>query len=209
MNVHRSATLIGSAVIGVGMSASAYARVTRPWLSRWGATEEETIRTLPGDEIVPAPAMTTTHAITIDVPPAQVWPWLMQMGPGRGGVYTYDWIENRLGLDMHSADRIHPEWQDLAVGNEFHLSKNGPPLRVEGLDPERTLLMAYPDLSWSWVFALEPIEGGRSRLLDRNRMPVGRVRDRFRLELLLPGAFLMERKMLLGIKARAERAVTS
>lgn len=209
MTVQRNATLFGSILIGAGISGAAYGRAIRPWLSHWGATEEETTRPLSGDEIVHAPAMTTTHAITIDVPPSQDWPWLMQMGPGRGGVYTYDWIENRLGLDMHSADRIHPEWQDLAVGNEFHLSKNGPPLRVEALEPERTLLMAYPDLSWSWVFALEPIEGGRSRLLDRNRMPVGRVRDRVRLELLLPGAFLMERKMLLGIKARAERAVTS
>ena len=150
--------------------------------------------------------MATTHAITIDAPPEVVWPWLMQMGPGRGGVYTYDSIENLMGLDMHSADRIHPEWQDLAVGNEFHLSKSGPPLRVEAIEPQRTLLLAMPDRTWSWVFVLEPAEGGRTRLIERNRMPVGQVKARLRLELMLPGACLMERKMLLGIKARAEKA---
>jgi hypothetical protein len=171
-----------------------------------GATDEEIGRALPGDEIVPPPAMATTHAITIDAPPEAVWPWLMQMGPGRGGVYTYDWIENLMGLDMHSADRIHPEWQDLAAGNEFHLSKSGPPLRVEAIEPRRTLLLAMPDRTWSWVFFLEPAEGGRTRLIERNRMPVGRVKERLRLELMLPGAYLMERKMLRGIKTRAEQA---
>ncbi len=192
--------------LGIGLALAAYGLGVRSRLMTAGATKGEISRALPGDEIVPQPAMATTHAITIDAPPEAVWPWLMQMGPGRGGVYTYDWIENLMGLDMHSADRIHPEWQDLAVGHEFHLSKSGPPLRVEAIDPQRTLLLAMPDRTWSWVFCLEPAEGGRTRLIERNRMPVGRLTERLRLELLLPGAYLMERKMLRGITARAEQA---
>ena len=186
--------------------AAAYQDLLRPELLQRGATDEEMHRPLPGDDLVPEPALTTTHAVTIDAPPSAVWPWLLQMGPGRAGAYTYDWIENLFGLNMHSADRIVPEWQHMAPGDAFNAGGKGPPLRVEQVDPERTLLLALPDRTWSWVFALEPVEGGRTRLIERNRFPVAEFGQRLRLEVMLPGAYLMERKMLLGIKQRAERA---
>jgi hypothetical protein len=182
-----------------------YLRGLRPLFLRWGATDEEVLRDLPGDELVPISGPSTTNAVTIDAPPSLVWPWLVQMGPGRAGAYTYDWIENLFRLNMHSADRIVPEWQHMAVGDAFPMGPNGPVLEVVALDPERSLVLAYPDGSWSWAFALEPLAGDRTRLITRNRMPVRQLADRVRLEVMLPGAFLMMRKMLLGIRDRAER----
>ena len=93
-------------VAGVGVAAVVYWKGFRPWSSAWGVTPEDAVRSLAGDEIVAEPAVQTTQGITIDASPAGVWPWLVQMGPGRGGAYTYDWIENLLGLNMRSADRI-------------------------------------------------------------------------------------------------------
>lgn len=185
-------------------TAAAYRRAIRPRLLRWGATDEEATKSLPGDEIIPDPGIVTTHAVTIGAPPVAVWPWLIQMGPGRAGAYTFDWVENLCGLDMHSADRIVPEWQQMAVGDAFQLSRNGPPLRIAILEPERAMVAAMPDGSWSWAFVLEPLPGSRTRLVTRNRIPTRRLRDRVGLELMLPGAFLMEQQMLRGIKQRAE-----
>jgi hypothetical protein len=179
--------------------------VLRPVFLHWGAVDGEIARTMPGDDIVPVSGPSTTNAVTIDAPPSLVWPWLVQMGPGRAGAYTYDWVENLLGLNMHSADRIVPEWQVMQVGDAFPLGPNGLALRVVALDPDRSLVLAYPDGTWSWSFLLEPLAGNRTRLVTRNRMPANRLADRLRLELMLPGAFVMMRKMLLGIKQRAER----
>lgn len=92
----------------------------RPWISTWGATDVEATRTLPGDELVPNPTSTTTLAVTIDAPPKEVWAWLARMGADRGGFYTYLLVENTLlRLGIHNADRIHPEWQDIEVGDHF------------------------------------------------------------------------------------------
>lgn len=88
----------------------------RRWRCRWGATDEEVKRTLPGDELVPAPEWQWTHAITINAPPEQVWPWIVQMGQGRGGFYSYEALEDLVGCKIHNASRIVPEWQDLKVG---------------------------------------------------------------------------------------------
>jgi hypothetical protein len=176
----------------------------RRWSNQWGATSAEATGALPGDELVAEPAVQTTHAVTIAAPPADVWPWLVQMGPGRAGAYTYDWVENLLGLNMHSADRIVPEWQSMAVGDAFPLGEGGPALTVVRLDPERALVLAFPDGAWSWAFVLQPHADHQTRLITRNRAPADNPRSRLRWELMLPGAFLMERKMLLGIKQRAE-----
>lgn len=203
------ATRCNVVIVGMGMAAVAYWKLFRPWSSRWGATDDDTRKTLPGDEIVHEPAVQTTQGITINAPPGAVWQWLVQMGPGRGGAYTYDWVENLFGLDMHSADRIVPEWQHTEAGDAFQLSKNGPPLRVEAIEPERALVLGLPDRTWSWVFVLEPLDEMRTRLVTRNRAPSDQFRARLQWELLLPGAFLMMRKMLLGIKERAERPAST
>jgi hypothetical protein len=199
--------IAGGAVLLLGAAALSY-----PWLLRrqcltWGARPEEVGRDLPGDDLLPNADIVATRAITIDAPPGAVWPWLVQMGSGRGGVYTYDWIENLFGLGMHSADEILPEFQDMKVGDEYQLGPNRPSMRVEVLEPERFLVFRFEDQNWVWIFALVP-EDGMTRLVSRNRIatPQASAPTRlFNMMIMEPGSLVMERKMLLGIKERAER----
>ena len=172
----------------------------------WGATADEAARSLPGDELLADADVVSTRAITIDAPPSDVWPWLVQMGSGRGGAYTYDWIENLFGLEMRSADTIHPEWQNLAVGDVIPGKASLPGMRVEVLEPERALVSRSEDGTWVWAFALEDL-GGRTRLLSRNRIAMVEpsLGDRIGMAVMEPGSLVMERKMLCGIKQRAER----
>ncbi|MGF0319127.1 hypothetical protein [Nocardia fluminea] len=144
--------------------------------------------------------------MSVDAGADAIWPWLVQIGPGRGGAYTYDWIENLLGLNMHSVDDILPEFQNLSVGDTFALGDRGPTMRVAVLDPARALVFSSTEGNWVWAFALYP-DGHRTRLVSRNRIapsasPAARLINRLIME---PGSWVMERKMLLGIKHRAER----
>src|SRR5579863_4187958 len=198
-------TAVGAAW-AAGTGAIAYTLFLRRPCLTWGATAEEVSGKLPGDELLPDAGLISTRAVTIDASPGAVWPWLVQMGSGRGGAYAYDWIENLLGLNMHSAHQILPQFQDLAVGDELPLGPGRPVMRVEVCDPERALAVRIADGNWVWIFALVP-EGGRTRLISRNRiatpgaaLPV-RVLNMLVME---PGSLIMERKMLLGIKERAE-----
>jgi len=151
------------------------------------------------------PKLNATHAITINAPAADVWPWLVQLGQHRGGFYSYSWLENLVGCDMHNADRIVPEWQELKVGDEVWLHPKAPPLRVLAIEPGRAIV-----LEKCWSFVLHPIDENRTRLIIRGR---GEFNPDFKnglLNFLLwrgifePAHFIMERKMLLGIKQRAE-----
>jgi hypothetical protein len=201
--------LLGAGLIAVGGAvavSTVYLRQLREPCLTWGATDEETVRAMPGDDLLPVPELVTTRAIGIDAPARDVWPWLVQMGPGRGGAYTYDWVENLARLDMHSADRIHPEWQQLEVGDVMALGAKGPRMRVQTLEPERALVYATDDHAWVWAFGLYP-EGDGTRLVSRNRIdwPKGSRLGDVGHVLMEPGSLLMERKMLLGIKERAER----
>jgi hypothetical protein len=184
-------------------------RLYHAWLRRsildWGARPDEAASRLPGDELLDDPDVVATRAITIDAPPSAVWPWLIQMGPGRGGVYTYDWIENLFGLDMHSVDRIVPEWQSMEVGFEWR-NPQGKAMRVEVVEAERAIVLRAEDGGWVWAFVLVP-DGAGTRLISRNRFLLtgnGIARAAF-VYLMEPGSLVMERKMLLGIKSRAER----
>jgi hypothetical protein len=200
------------AVAGVAASVVAierlYSRSLRDWVLTWGATAEEAAQPLPGDDLLAHADIVATRAIGIDAPPSAIWPWLVQMGPGRAGAYTYDWIENLFGLNMHSADRIHPEWQNLAVGDVLRSRKDGHGMRVEILRPERTLSNRSEAGDWVWTFVLVP-EDGSTRLISRNRIAMKGAAAGQRLGMLVmePGSLVMERKMLLGIKQRAERSV--
>jgi hypothetical protein len=200
------------AVSVVGAAATAavfvvYPRFGRERCLQWGATDEEAEADLPGDDLLTAPDILSTRAITIDAPAAAIWPWLLQFGPGRGGAYTYDWIENLMGLNMHSADRILPEFQQLKVGDAFPLGTKGPVVRVASIDPEGSLVFRSDDGHWVWSFTLVET-GDRTRLLSRNRIaspdagPIGRAVNTAIME---PGSLVMERKMLHGLKERAER----
>ncbi len=127
------------------------------------------------------------------------------MGSDRGGAYTYDWIENLLGLRMRSADRVIPEFQDLKPGDVLFSPKNGPGMKAEIVDAERTLAWRSEDGRWVWSFVLEPVDGG-TRLVSRNRIAIGdSLSGRLGMAVMEPGSWVMERKMLLGIKERAEK----
>ena len=198
-----AATATATAVLG----PLGYLLFLRRWCLTWGARADEVAARLPGDELLAGAGLVTTRAVTIDAPAAAVWPWLAQMGSGRGGAYTYDWIENLFGLNMHSASEVLPEFQDIKVGDELPLGSGGPVMRVEVLDPPRALAVRSSDQNWAWIFALLP-DGGSTRLISRNRIAVralGPVTRLFYLLFMEPGSLVMERKMLLGIKRRAER----
>lgn len=210
------------AALTAAAAAAAYVLAVRPRLLRWGATTQEAAGPLPGDELVPTPRMQSTRAVTIGAPASHVWPWLIQMGAGRGGMYSYDALENAAGLGMHSADRILPEFQGLLVGDIIPLSPDvGIPVRlleaevVLGLggtmDPRNGKISpsggptSGPRLDLGWTFVLRPVGTHTTRLLSRTRydyspLPVGLVLR----PLLEPLQFLMERRLLLGIRSRAE-----
>ena len=193
------------AALATGLGAFAYPLFFRCWCLTWGARPEEVSRELPGDELLADAGIVSTRAITIGAPPDAVWPWLVQMGSGRGGVYTYDWIENLLGLNMHSARQILPQFQDVKVGDELPLGPGRPMMRAVVCDPERTLTFRFADGNWVWIFALFA-EDGQTRLISRNRIaaPAALPARLFSMLVMEPGSLVMERKMLLGIRQRAE-----
>jgi hypothetical protein len=184
------------AMAGVA-TAALYVLVVRPWLLGWGATPAERCKSLPGDELVPNPASQSTRAVTIGAPVEEVWPWLAQIGQDRGGFYSYEWLENLAGCRMRNADRIHPEWQRREVGETILLHPaNGLPLAR--FEPNRVLALE----GWG-AFVLEPFDRKRTRLIARGRQrPLASITYALLMEI---PHFVMERKMLLGIKARAEQ----
>jgi len=208
MTVTRKNRIRAAAVAALagGLGALAYPLFFRHWCLTWGARPEEVSGKLPGDELLTDADIVSTRAISIDAPPGAIWPWLVQMGSGRGGVYTYDWIENLLGLNMHSARRILPQFQDIKVGDQLPLGPGRPAMQIAVCDLERTLTIRFADGNWVWIFALVA-EDGQTRLISRNRIatpgapPPVRL---FNLFVMEPGSLIMERKMLLGIKQRAE-----
>jgi hypothetical protein len=177
-------------------------RLRQPVLT-CGATAQEATSPLPGDELLAEADGVATRAIWIDAPAGAVWPWVAQMGPSpRGGAYTYDWIENLLGLDMHSADRVLPEFQHPEVGDTIGYGANR--MRVERVQPQRVLAWRSEDGNWVWTFILEE-QGGRTRLISRNRFRLPTLVARLGMLPMEPASLVMERKMLRGIKRRAER----
>jgi hypothetical protein len=180
-----------------------YRKLLRRWILTWGATSEEAAARLPGDELLEAADGVATRAITIAAPPSDVWPWIAQMGPyPRGGAYTYDWIENILGLNMHSANGVLPEYQDPQPGDGFGYGANEMSFRI--VDTERVLATQSADGNWVWTFILQD-QNGQTRLISRNRFRLPRLRDRIGMIPMEPGSLVMERKMLKGIKRRAEQ----
>jgi hypothetical protein len=189
------------------------------WHRSWGATTLEARDGVPGDGLACEPAVQTTRALTINAGPGDVWRWLVQIGQGRGGFYTYEWIQNAIGAHMHNADRILPEHQSLAPGDrirltpEFYLGRvPGQFYRVAEILPGRALvLVQQPPAGGSitWSFVLRRVPPNRTRLIVRSRRSAppstfGRIMQRLELLLLEPGYFVMERGMLRGIKRRAE-----
>ncbi len=197
------------------------APVGRRRYNRWGAFDTEVNGRMPGDELVPRPRLGYTRAIEIDAPPDRVWPWLVQMGQGRGGLYSFDGLENLVGCDIHSADRVLPEHQELQAGDLVRLGPVGYPcFRVAGVEPGAALVLVGADprpphaaasadapggvATWQWW--LRPAsDGRRTRLLSRQRLSYPPTVGMHVLwHLVEPVGFVMERRMLLGVKRRAE-----
>ncbi len=169
----------------------------------WGATDVEASSRLPGDELLEDADGVATRAIEIAAPPSAVWPWIAQMGPEpRGGAYTFDWIENLLGLGMHSVDRVLPEFQHPEIGDTISLGANR--MRLARVEPERVFSWRSEDGNWVWTFVLEPYNGG-TRLVSRNRYRLQTLGARIGMLPMEPASLVMEWKMLRGIKQRAER----
>jgi len=195
-------TLLRAAALAAG-AALAYGKLLRRPILTWGATPAEAEARLPGDELLADADGVATRAITIDAPASAVWPWIAQMGPSpRGGAYTYDFVENLLGLNMHSVDRVLPEYQHPTIGDGFGYGRNR--MRFERVEPERVLALRSADGNWVWSFVLEERDE-KTRLVSRNRFRLPRLTDRIGMIPMEPGSLIMERKMLQGIKQRAER----
>ena len=177
-----------------------------PRMNRWGAAQEEIDASYPGDELVPAPARFINRAITIQASPERIYPWLVQMGADKGGLYSHTWLEALIRCPMVNADRIHAEWQNLQVGDEVKMCPKDPappPYIVSQLHPDRAIVLGHQDNGvWVdvWQFVLVPQTAASTRLILRTRtMMTGGFWDAIQ-----PGVFLMEHGMLRGIKARAE-----
>jgi hypothetical protein len=198
----RASALALAAVLG-----ALYRSLLRSPILTWGATEEEAASRLPGDELLEGADGVATRAIEIDAPAAAVWPWLVQMGPSpRGGAYTYDWIENLFSLNIHSVDHVLPEFQHPQIGDTIAFGSNR--MRLERVEPEHVLARRSEDGNWVWTFVLDERDG-RTRLISRNRFRLPTLAARIGVLPMEPASLAMERKMLRGIKQRAERLASS
>jgi len=197
----------------------------KSWHSRWGATGAEVKRPLPGDDLVPQSKGGYTHAVTIHAPASEVWPWVVQIGQGRGGYYSYELLENLTGCNIHNADDIMPGFQRLGVGDSILMHpKNPNPYKVAAIEPGRVLvLLIRVDApaggsfepghkaprtyqNQSWVLFLEETGEGTTRLISRSRNDyAGGLANTLLYGFFGPVSLVMDRKMLMGIKQRAEK----
>jgi hypothetical protein len=200
----RGALYAGLIIIGAtGTAVVAYLLVFRPWQLRWGATDEELARPMPGDDLVEAPDLDATRGLTVEAPPEDIWPWLVQMGYLRAGFYSYDRLDN---AGIPSAERILPEYQDLKVGGEVPIDRINR-MEVVALEPKRVMAWNLAGRDFTWAWGLYPEGESRTRLVSRIRMkyvwkwPV--ILGYFMIDV---GDFIMMRKCMRGIKRRAEGA---
>jgi hypothetical protein len=200
-----------TSVIAVG-AAAAYLLAVRPWQLRWGATDQESDGSLPGDALVANPDLITTRAITVGTSAEQVWPWIVQLGQGRGGFYSYDALENLVGCNIHSADRIVSQWQTIRVGDQVKLHPEVG-LDVADVEEGRALVLrggvpmgtAPPPYDCTWAFVLQEQPDGTTRLLVRERYAYTQRWAPLLVEPVAVVAFVMTQRMLRGIRDRAER----
>lgn len=206
---------------GAAVVAGAVVWTRRRWRD-WGSTAEERSRSWPGDDLVAPPTTSQTMAVSIAAPPTEVWRWLVQIGHGRGGMYSYERLENLFGLDIHNAEGLCEDWQHLEPGDRVVVvppgrlgMPDGYSFPVAQVDPPHHLVLrqAPPEHPWNatWTFVIEPDGHGGSRLVSRSRAQrqtgaAGRAASMAAL-VMEPVIVLMTRRMLLGLAERAERSV--
>ena len=179
----------------------------RQWFARWGTTADDITRVMPGDALIVNPDHRATHAVTINASPEDIWPWLVQMGYRRGGLYSYDWLDRLFGyLDRPSANRVLPQFQELAAGDMIPLGR-GRGFPVAAIDPTRALVLSDTNdgFQWVWQFGLYPIDEHHTRLVSRGTQCFATAIGTWLfMRAMEPAAFIMTRRMLLGLKQRAE-----
>ncbi|MFO7681213.1 MAG: SRPBCC family protein [Chloroflexota bacterium] len=188
-----------------------------PWMKNWGAADAEIKAALPGDDMVAQANIRSTKGVTIQASPAEIYPWLLQLGVDRGGMYSYDWLENLFGLNVHTTDRIVPEYQNVQIGDFWRFTPKdyvlnpGPGLYVKQLIENEAVLLCFgmegkaedPCID-TWQLVLVPQTDGSTRLLLRSNMA---MKPELPIKLSYFAQFLMERKMLLTLRERAEQTV--
>lgn len=211
---------------GLGGAARMLTALLSPFLiparSHWGLSPELAARTYAGDELIPEPDWDWAHGVEIAASAAEVWPWVAQIGQDKGGFYSYQWLENLVGCQIHNADTLHADWQGPQAGDGLSLHPQMPPLRIVSVTPGRSMLAlaaldpqtgqaadpASPEaFAVSWLFLVEELSPQRCRLISRYRCRSGPgLAAHLTMGPWLLGAisFVMDRKMLLGVRARAE-----
>src|SRR4030042_856482 len=212
MAIRKKKTL-GLAFLGAfALLVVVYLMFVFPWMLKWGATEAESARPLPGDEVVPNPMYRSTRAVTIGAPVEDVWPWIAQLGQDRGGFSSYSWNENMLLADIHNARTINPDWLARQEGELLPLTSPNYPLglikwkeksvgpHIRRFEPNQAM-----GLEGGGMFVPQPLEGGKTRFIGRDPTEPLPLPARALWSILFePGHFAMERQMMKGIKVRAE-----
>ena len=206
----------------LGGGVAAYAATLRPWHLRWGATGAELTQSWPGDDLIPEPRRDVTHAMTIAAPAAIVWAFIVQIGQDRAGYYSYSWLENLFRADIHNMDHIVPEYQKRVVGDTVWMARKDRyggkgRMVVAHLEPCKSMVLIDPE-SWDapqrgktavkglWAFHVREIDKSTTRLVIRGRAgQLSRVADLMDYFFWEPAHFVMERKMMLTVRALAER----
>lgn len=207
MNPLSGLKLAAGITVATAGGLALYARTLRPKHTRWGATDDEIRRSMPLDDRVPGAKYVTNRAVTVRARPDEIWLWLAQIGESpRAGFYSYEWIERLMGMDVKNADAIYPEYQHPKAGDV--LDRAGM-MEVKAAEAHKWLVLGPPDGLWlgcTWCIALYPEDTETTRVVSRVRAEVKKWSPvaAILMAMLDPGQFLMERKMLLAIKKRAE-----
>src|SRR5512138_1225124 len=183
--------------------AALYWFPVRRWMSRWGATPSDLTRVMAGDSLLIDPTYSATMAVTVNATPEHIWPWLVQIGYQRGGLYSYDWLDRLFGyLDRPSATRILPEFQHLSAGDVIPLGR-GPSWPVAVVEANRALVLDMRNMGgfdWVWQFGIYRVDETQTRLVSRSRVRAHAVLGRLLTHAIEPAGFFMTRRMLLGLK---------
>jgi len=201
--------MIVPVVVVVALCLAIYVLVIRPWMLQWGSTRQERDSSLPGDDLAPDADHVTTRAVTIDAPPAAIWPWLVQMGQDRAGFYTHNWVERFLRSGIPDVHEVHTEWQRLEVGDLMRTNHDigGKPMGwpVASIEPTRSIVVRSRNLpAGTYAFVLKPIDTTHTRLIVRDRAAWKRTEIPFAALVYEPLHAYMETGLIRGLKERAE-----